>query len=160
MWLRKGVILEKASKQKDQGALYNEEAWRPQHRRRFSTRVRIPNSKMDVLSGFYPRRRSNGVSSYCCCTLEVLSVRHKARNFLLRLLPQVRIQRLTNNVRIMQVVLEAVIRKPLFEVCCRAERNIGVLNFSHNYFLLCCSLSLYLYRATSGCRSLVISLGK
>jgi len=40
------------------------------------------------------RRRSNGVSSYCGFMLEVLSVRHKAGHVLLRLLPQVRIQRL------------------------------------------------------------------
>ena len=79
--------------------------------------------------------------------LEVLSVRHKAGHFLLRLLPQIRIQSLANDVRIVQVVLEAIFRKPLFEVGCCPERNVRVLNFSHVYFLLCCSpFSLFILR--------------
>ena len=69
--------------------------------------------------------------------LEALSVRHKAGHVLLRLLPQVRIQRLANNVRIVQVVFKAIVRKALFEVGCRPERYVRVLNFSHDYFLFC-----------------------
>ena len=83
--------------------------------------VEIPDFETTVLFGFYPRRRSNGVSSYCGFMLEVLSVRHKAGHVLLRLQPQVRIQRLANNVRIVQVVLKAIIREALFEVGCRSE---------------------------------------
>jgi hypothetical protein len=52
----------------------------------------------------------------------------------------------------MQVVFEAVIRKPLFEVGCCAKRNIRVLDLSHGYFLFVVHLSLYLYRAAFGCR--------
>jgi hypothetical protein len=53
--------------------------------------------------------------------LEALSVRHKAGHVLLRLQPQVGIQRLTNDRRVVQFVLKAIVRKPLFEVCCRSE---------------------------------------
>jgi hypothetical protein len=48
-----------------------------------------------------------------------------------------------------QVVLKAIVRKPLFEVACRAKRDIGVLNFSHGYFLLLLFTFLSIYdRAT------------
>ena len=76
--------------------------------------LKIPDFEMSVLFGYYPRRRSNGVSSYCGCVLEVLSaLRHKAWHFLLRLLPQIRIQSLADDVRIVQVVLKAKFGKSL-----------------------------------------------
>ena len=52
------------------------------------------------------------------------------------------------------------IREALFEVGCRAERNVRVLNLSHClYPSLLVQLPLYLYRATFGCPLCVIAWG-
>ena len=78
---------------------------------------------------------------------KALLFRYKARHFLLRLQPQVRIQRLTNNVRIVQVVLKAEFGQSALQVGRRSERDIRVLYLSHDYFLFCCSpFSLFISR--------------
>jgi len=108
--LRKEVILEKHPSKRIKGRCTMKKRDGRNIGTKFSTRVEIHDFETSVLSGFYPRRRSNGVSSYCGCMFEVLSVRYKAGHLRLRLLPQIRIQRLTNNVRIVQVIFEAKIR--------------------------------------------------
>ena len=55
--------------------------------------LKILDFEMSVLFGYYPR----------------LLYRYKAWHFLLRLLPQIRIQSLADDVRIVQVVFEAKI---------------------------------------------------
>jgi hypothetical protein len=111
-----------ASKQKDQRRCAMKKRDDRNNGADLAQGLKVPISKRLRCSAFDPRRRFNSVSSYCGCMLEVLSVRHKAGHFLLRLLPQVRIQSLTNDGRIMQVVLKAVMCK------CRSEDILNCMN--------------------------------
>jgi hypothetical protein len=123
----KEVILEKAPKQTDQGALRNEEACAMKKRdgriigADSAHGVEIPILKRPRGSAYIRDGAPTASHSIVVDMLEALSVRHKAGHVLLRLLPQVRIQRLTNDIRIVQVVLKAIVRKTLFEVGCRSE---------------------------------------
>jgi hypothetical protein len=54
----------------------------------------------------------------------------------LRLLLQIRTQRVADYGRVMLVIVKAEIRKSLFEVGRCAEGNVRILNFSHVYFFL------------------------
>jgi len=79
--------------------------------------------------------------------LEVIigsAVHHKARQFLLRLLSQVKIQGLANNVRVVQIILDTKISQTPLQIACGPERNVRVLYFPHGYFLCCSPFSLFI----------------